>query len=279
MSGCCGHHIKHFATGDRASWLLCLRTLQLETRSAVICCQGREGSSKQYHPSQSCGHLSFPVMEALMSGSCPSASDKSEGQAGSSPPDGIAIIVKADGSFSVCVLDSFLRCLLENGGAKWVYWKLFWCGWPMQLQKQTRPGVCSAPDRQWTHDKGVHTELLQHGSRQHRQVSASQAQELVSPNAVTQGQAPYPRGLLTASPAGQAPGPIWGSLPSRAASALGEQHPHLPSWASNWCLWGGSQHMPVQVSDPGHAQPTALHTGCSPLRRHTSLKLRWRLLE
>lgn len=33
-----------------------------------------------------------------MSGSCPSASDKSEGQAGSSPPDGIAIIVKADGS-------------------------------------------------------------------------------------------------------------------------------------------------------------------------------------
>ena len=72
--------------------------LQLETLSAVICCQGGEGSSRQYHPRQSCGHLSFPAMEALMSGSCPSASDKSQGQAGSSPPDGIALIVRADGS-------------------------------------------------------------------------------------------------------------------------------------------------------------------------------------
>lgn len=70
----------------------------METLSAVICCQGWEGSSRHYHSSQSAGHLSFPVTEALMSGSCPSASDKSEGQAGSSPPDGIAVIVKADGS-------------------------------------------------------------------------------------------------------------------------------------------------------------------------------------
>lgn len=118
----------------------------------------------------------------------------------------------------------------------------------MQLQKQTRPGVCSAPDPQWTRDKGVHIDLLQHDSWQQGQVSASRVQELVSPhNAVTQGPAPCPRGVLTASPAGQAPGPTSGSLPSRAVSALGEQHPHLPSWASNRCLWGGPQHVLMQV--------------------------------
>jgi len=72
--------------------------LQLETLSAVICCQGWEGSSRQYHSSQPCGHPSFPVMESLDVWQLPSASDKSEGQAGSSPPDGIAVIVKADGS-------------------------------------------------------------------------------------------------------------------------------------------------------------------------------------
>lgn len=33
-----------------------------------------------------------------MSGSCPSASDKSEGQAGLTAPDGMTVIVKADAS-------------------------------------------------------------------------------------------------------------------------------------------------------------------------------------
>lgn len=53
--------------------------LQLETLSAVICCQGREESSRQHHSSKSCGHLSFPVTEAFMSGRCPSASQEKRG--------------------------------------------------------------------------------------------------------------------------------------------------------------------------------------------------------
>lgn len=97
-------------------------------------------------------------------------------------------------------------------------------------------------------NKGVRTELLQHGSQQQGQVSASLAQEPASShNSVTQRQAPYDRDILAASPANENRGPILGILPIRLVSALGEQHQHLSLWASTWCLWGGPQHVPVQV--------------------------------
>lgn len=59
----------------------------------------RVGGKQQAVPLESVlGASLFSRMEISMSGSCPSASDKSEGQAGFGPPDGGAVIVKADGS-------------------------------------------------------------------------------------------------------------------------------------------------------------------------------------
>lgn len=65
-----------------------------------------------------------------MSGRCPSASQRSRGQVGSSPPDGVFIIVKADGSVQIWVrysifpsidtLQYFPCYLLESRGAKQV---------------------------------------------------------------------------------------------------------------------------------------------------------------
>ena len=60
---------------------------------------------------------------------------------------------------------------------------------------------------------------------------------------LTQRQAPYARDALAASPANE----DQGTLPIRLVSALGEQHWHLPLRASKRCLWGGPQHVPVQV--------------------------------